>query len=327
MGTLYVLEQGAMIHKHHERLLVRREKATLFEVPLVHVDQVVLFGGVHLTAAAANLLLDRDMPVAMCALSGRLRGFLQPAYDRWVDVRCEQVRRSDDPGFRGRLAREIVATKIRNARTYLRRLHRDGRADAAATADRMADDLAECLRSDDEDSLRGIEGAAAARYFRVLRSGFVDLKIGRRVRSSPDPGGALLNLSYGLLAVDVLRAIQLSGLDPFVGFYHRPRVGRPNLVLDLMEEWRPVLADPTTLAAIRRNVVSTADFERVPGLGARLTNKALKRFLGEYHRRCETTLAVAGRSRTYREWIDLQARKLALSLRRGGPPYKGFTIQ
>lgn len=327
MGTLYVLEQGATIHKHSERLVVRRDRTKILEVPLVHVEQVVLFGGVHLTTAAANLLLDRDLPVAMCALSGRLRGFLQPAYDRWVDTRCEQVRKSDDATFRAGLAQEIVATKIRNARSYLRRLHRDGRADASGAADQMGRDLAACRTSTDENQLRGIEGAAAARYFRVLRTGFAELSMGRRGRGSVDPAGALLNLSYGLLAVDVLRAVQLCGLDPFVGFYHRPRIGRPNLVLDLMEEWRPALADPTALAAARRHVVSAKDFEATIGAGVRLTNKAMRRFLGEYHRHCETIVTVDGRSRTYREWIDYQARLLALSLRKGGTPYRGFLVQ
>jgi CRISP-associated protein Cas1 len=122
----------------------------------------------------------------------------------------------------------------------------------------------------------------------------------------------------------VLRAVQLAGLDPFVGFYHRPTAGRPNLVLDLMEEWRPVLADSTALGAARRRVVSASDFEATPDRGLRLTNKALRRFLAEYHRRCETVATIDGHSRSYREWVDRQARALAMSLRPDGPPYRGF---
>jgi CRISPR-associated protein Cas1 len=324
MGTLYVLEQGAMVHRHRERLVVRREAIELVEVPLVQLEQVVLFGGTHLTTAAANVLLERDLPVAMCALSGRLRGFLQPAYDHWVSTRCDQVRRSDDPGFRVGMAHEIVAAKIRNCRAFLRRLHRDGRADAQSAADALTRDLQACASAASEDGLRGVEGAAAARYFSVLRAAFGDLTLGRRGRGATAPGGALLNLAYGLLSVDVLRAVQLAGLDPFVGFYHRPNAGRPNLVLDLMEEWRPVLADSTALGSARRRVVTATDFESMPDGTVRLTNKALRRFLSEYHRRCETVATIDGKARSYREWIDNQARALALSLRPGGQPYRGF---
>lgn len=255
MGSLYVLEQGAMVHKHRERLVVRLHNVRLAEIPLVHVDQVVLFGGTHLTSSAASLLLDRDVPVAMCALNGRLRGFLHPAYDRWVPTRSEQVRRSDDPEFCLTLAREIVATKIRNCRSYLRRIERDDRAPGADAADSLGRDLKACAAAGDINTLRGVEGAAAARYFRVVRAAFSTMELGRRGRRAPDPAGALINLAYGLLTVDVLRAVQLAGLDPFVGFYHRPRTGRPNLVLDLMEEWRPVLADSTALGSARRHVV------------------------------------------------------------------------
>lgn len=315
-----------MVHKHRNRLVVRLQDARLAEIPLIHIDQVVLFGGTHLTTSAASLLLDRDVPVAMCSLSGRLRGFLQPAYDRWVPTRCEQVRRSDDPEFCLILAKELVATKIRNSRSYLRRLHRDGRAEAAGAADSLGDDLGACESASDINVLRGIEGAAAARYFRVLRTAFAEMEMGRRGRHSPDPAGALINLAYGLLGVDVLRAVQLAGLDPFVGFYHRPRTARANLVLDLMEEWRPVLADATALGAVRRDVVSVDDFEPTPAGWQRLTNKALRRVLAEYHRRCETVVTIDGHSRSYREWLDGQALKLAQSLSKGGRPYKGFVV-
>lgn len=326
MGKLYVLEQGAMVHRDHERLVVRKEGARLTEVPLVHVDQVVLFGGTHLTTSAANLLLDRDVPVAMCSLSGRLRGFLYPAYDRWAPIRRDQVLRSDDSAFCLEFARQLVSAKLRNARSFLRRLHRDGRADASAAADAFKPALDQVSSVADVAILRGIEGAAAARYFRVLRQGFAEMELGPRGRRATDPAGALLNLAYGMLRIDVLRAVQLAGLDPFVGFYHRPTIGRANLALDLMEEWRPVIADSTALACARRKVVTPADFETSPGGWLRLSNKALRRFLAEYHRRCETVVALNGRSKSYRQWIDFQAESLAHALARNGRPFRGFVV-
>jgi CRISPR-associated protein Cas1 len=326
MGSLYVLEQGAVVHRHHERLVVRSQQARLTEIPLVHVDQVVLFGGTHLTTSAAGLLLDRDVPVAMCSVGGRLRGFLQPAYDQWVAARYEQVRRSDEPEFCLEVARAVVAAKLRNSRSYLRRLDREGRADASGAADTIGSDLVACAAAPTVDVLRGVEGAGAARYFRVLRAAFREVELGPRGWRAPDPAGALLNLSYGLLRVDVLRAVQLAGLDPFVGFYHRPRIGRVNLVLDLMEEWRPVLADAIALSAIRRRVIGAADFEPTEGGWLHLNNKALRKYLAEYHRRCETEVTIDGRSRSYREWLDAQARLFARSLRSGAEPYRGFVV-
>ncbi len=326
MGTLYVLEQGAMVHKHRERLVVKLQQARLTEIPLIHVDQVVLFGGTHLTTSAAGLLLDRGVPVAMCTLSGRLKGFLQPSYDRWVGARGAQVRRGDDAQFCLKFAREVVTAKIRNARSYLRRINREGRADAAGAADALTSDLAAASEALTVDVLRGVEGAAAARYFRVLRAVFSDLEMGKRGRRAQDPAGALLNLAYGLLRVDVLRAVQLAGLDPYMGFYHRPHAGRANLVLDLMEEWRTAIADATALAAARRRVVGPKDFEMTAGGWTRLTQGALRRFLSEYHRRCDTVITMDGHGRSYREWVDVQAAELAEALRAGGRPYRGFVV-
>ena len=135
-----------------------------------------------------------------------------------------------------------------------------------------------------------------------------------------------MNLAYGLLSVDVLRAVQLAGLDPFIGLYHRPASGRAHLVLDLMEEWRPVLADPTAVACVRRRGVGDDDFVRDAAGTVSLTNKALRRFVGEYHRRSETVVTIEGSSRPYREWVDRQAEGLARSFQPGGRPYSGFVV-
>lgn len=326
MGTLYVLEQGATVHKRRERLVVRKERQVLTEISLVHLDQVVLFGGVHLTTPVADLLLDRDLPVAMCTRSGRLRGFLQPGYDRWVPTRRAQVRASDDPLQCVAVARACVEAKLRNQRTYLRRLASDGRADAGDAADALGAAIHEVASTVAIDRLRGLEGAAAARYFRPVLEALGELGPGVRRRAATSPGDALLNLVYGLLSVDVLRAVQLAGLDPFVGLYHRPSVGRANLVLDLMEEWRPVLGEPTAVACVNRSVLGPKDFVTGANGEVTLTNKAMRRVVAEYHRRSETVVTIDGASRPYREWVDRQAARLARSLSAGGAPYAGFVV-
>jgi len=175
--------------------------------------------------------------------------------------------------------------------------------------------------------LLGLEGAATRAYYGALRrlvAGRMDFPRRTR-RPATDPVSALLNLAAGLLRSQVLTALQIVGLDPYVGFYHVPKYGRPALALDLMEEFRPVLADTVAVAAINRDIIHTDEFER-DELGLVLTEEALQKFVALFDRRMrgEATHPVLERSVTYRQTVELQARMLAKAVMGELPGYVGF---
>lgn len=245
-----------------------------------------------------------------------------------VELRRLQYRTAEDPVAALGLARSFVATKIRNTRTFLRR-----------NAEDVPDPTVEALRGLAEDaegataaaSLLGIEGTAARLYFesfpRLLKrtdeQGALTFDFeGRNRRPPRDPVNALLSLAYALLAKDLSIVLQAVGFDPFLGFYHRPRYGRPALTLDLMEEFRPLVADSVVLNAINTGVVQRSD---VVGRGGFAGGRAGS-FLRAYERRMDelVTHPVFGYRVSYRRVLEVQARLLGRFLAGEIPEHPGF---
>jgi CRISPR-associated protein Cas1 len=171
------------------------------------------------------------------------------------------------------------------------------------------------------ESLLGVEGAAARTYFGAFGAMIKHTLAekfeldGRNRRPPRDPVNALLSFAYALLAKDVALAVTASGLDPLLGFYHQPRFGRPALALDLMEEFRPIIADSVVIGALNTAVVSERDFMRVPGACA-LTVDGRKKFILAYERRMDhlVTHPVFGYRISYRRVLEVQARLLGRRL-------------
>jgi CRISPR-associated protein Cas1 len=235
---------------------------------------------------------------------------------RNVELRLAQYRAASDPEACLGIARGLVASKIRNSRTLLRR--NLGEADPVVFS--QLDQLARKAESAAAlDTLLGIEGSAARVYFgafsgmlkgnEALHSTF-DLD-GRNRRPPKDPINALLSFAYALLTKDFAVTLSTVGLEPLLGFYHQPRFGRPALALDLMEEFRPLIADSVVIGAVNNGVFTDSDFVRGPGSVA-LKPDARKRFLLAYERRMDqlVTHPVFGYRISYRRVLEVQARLL-----------------
>ncbi len=322
LRPLYVTGNGLFIGKTGEVLRIRNRDKTVQEVRVNEISQVNVFGNNQLTAAAIQGLCWAEKPVAHFSYGGWFYGFTQGLGLKNVFLRRDQFARAADPAFCVSVAREIVATKIRNHRVMLQRNH----IEPPAITLRQLKHLAEgASRADDLPVLLGIEGLAARLYFEAF-TGMIkttpsddsarerfDFNFTARNRRPPsDPVNALLSFAYSLLAKDLTIVCTSIGFDPFIGFYHQPRFGRPALALDLMEGFRPLVADSVVLNAINTRMVTTSDFVRV-GPAVSLSASGRKAFLRAYEQRMDTlvTHPLFGYRVNYRRVLEIQARLLA----------------
>lgn len=329
MSVVYITQQGAVLSKEGERLIVTHEGNTLLDQPLLHVSQVVLFGNVTVTAPAASLLLKQQVEVVFLSCRGRYKGRLQPEWSQTVDLRKRQYLLAEDPLFRLTLARAVVRGKVRNAIQFCLR-QRQRPAGAETSIEKLKRTERQAETAQDLDSLRGYEGIAAALYFSVYRQFLKeDLGFARRVKRPPtDPVNVLLSLGYTLLFNNVYAMVNLVGFDPYQGFYHTEHFGHPALVSDLMEEFRALIVDSVVLWVMNKQLLTWADFEdRGEGLGLR--PEGLKRFLKHYEDRVQTRIFHPGANGrvTYLQAIEQQVRLLARVLRQEAPAYRSFVVE
>jgi CRISPR-associated endonuclease Cas1/CRISPR-associated protein Cas4 len=317
---LYVQEAGARVTKTGEVLVVEAE-AGKTEVALGDVSELVLLGPVSLTTPALGALLREDIPVTWASSGGWVLGHTVSTGHKNVSIRIAQSRAAFDERRCLSLARGLVAAKIRNSRVFLRRNFKAGseaERDAALEAlARLADRAA---HAPGMAELLGLEGEAAARYFRLFATmlgeaarEFPAFSFDKRTRRPPaDPVNAMLSLAYAMLTRTWLAVLSAVGFDPYLGFYHQPRFGRPALALDMMEPFRSILADSTVIQAINNGEVK-ADGFFAAGPAVNLKPHARRAFIATYERRLdqEVTHPVFGYRVSMRRLLEVQARLLA----------------
>jgi CRISPR-associated protein Cas1 len=343
-AVLYLQEPGSHVGKRSEHLIVRKDGQELQRVPLHAVRQVVVLNNVQISTQALETLASNGIPVAFVTGYGRFIATFAPALAKNVSLREAQFRRFADPAEALLLTRAVVRAKLTNQRALLMRCLRSRPDDDSEEASRGSDepaarDLAELLtrleRATAIDSLLGLEGQGAALYFgefnRFLKAhppgrGF-DFQ-SRNRRPPRDPVNALLSLAYAMLVKDCFSALCIVGFDPYRGFFHTGRHGRPSLALDLMEEFRAVIADSVVLTLINNRVVAPEDFLTWRE-ACQLTEEGRKKFFAAYEQRRATVVShpVYGYKMTYSRMLEVQARMLAAYVRGDIPRYTGFTVR
>lgn len=333
LRPLYVTGHGLFVGKSGEVLQVRDKKRLVQEARLHELSQVNLFGSVSMSAAAVQGLCWSEKPVAHFSSGGWFYGLTTGLGLKNVFLRREQFRRAEDPAFCLLVARDIVVTKIKNQRTLLQRNHVDPPAVALNQLKRLAQHAAD---AGEIETLLGIEGSAARTYFEHF-GGMV--KVGDEAKPTPmnfdfngrnrrpprDPINALLSFTYALLTRDLTIICHSVGFDPFVGFYHQPRFGRPALALDLMEGFRPLVADSALLSAVNTGMVGPDDFIQA-GQSVALTAAGRKGIIRAYEQRMDTlvTHPLFGYRVNYRRILEIQARLLARFITGELSRYPGF---
>jgi CRISPR-associated protein Cas1 len=313
---LYVQEQGARIGLSGDCLIATGRTTGRVEARLSNTSQVCVYGQVQISTQALRELLVRGIPLSFFSSGGWYYGRATGVDSKNVELRIAQHRGAADPALCLRLAQGFVTSKIKNSRTLLRRNHEQANPVVLSELDQLAYKSA---RAESLPTLLGLEGAAARVYFGAFegmlkgdaaRAGTFAWE-GRNRRPPKDPINALLSFAYALLARDLSVTLAAVGLDPLLGFYHQPRFGRAALALDLMEEFRPLIADSMVLGALNTGVVTDEDFLCSAG-GVAIKPPARRRIIQAYERRMDqlVTHPVFGYRVSYRRVLEVQSRLL-----------------
>ena len=312
MPTLYVTEQGARIEREYRRLLVVKGDEALLALPLARIDHLVLVGRVGMTTPAMHALLDADVGVSLLNRWGRLRGRLVPPTGKNIPLRQCQYARALDNKFCLAVSRSVVEGKLRNYRALAQRWARRRTGIGHEAVTEIGAALEQLVTASDLAVLRGIEGRGSRAYFRLWwRLLPVTLSHSCRSRRPPrDPANALMSLGYSLLAQNMMTACEVVGLDPYDGFFHADKYGRPALALDLMEEFRGVIVDSVVINLLNRRRLDADDFRPGPEGGIYLKERGLRVFFDAYGKRLNRQVVhpLAGRRLSYQKCFEVQAR-------------------
>lgn len=328
--TLVVQNARASLHLRGGELVVQLEGERVAHRPIEQVRAIYLYGAIQVSAQTLVALMEREVSVAYFSPAGRFLGMAHGLPASGVDARRGQYRLFEQGSIRTDLVREVVRAKIHNQRVMLMRngqMPTQVIEEMGALRDRTTE-------APDMDVIRGLEGAAAALYFQhfdsMLKgelSGRFEWK-GRNRRPPRDPLNALLSLGYSVLTKELAGICFAVGLDPYLGFFHQPRYGRPALALDLMEEFRPLVADSVALSLINRQELDEDDFMHTTR-GVFLKDEGRKAFWRAWARRMESevTHPQFGYRMSYRRMMDVQARQLWRFCRGETQAYHGFTTR
>lgn len=340
--ALYLNTQGLRVGRTKGILQIKEKEKLVEEVRISDLTHVALFGNIQLSTQAVQALCESEVPVTYFSMGGWFYGITRGHGLKNVFSRVAQFQAAADPARCQAVARRFVSGKIRNQRTFLLRNHEDPPRDAGLRLRELAH---RALAAEGLEALLGIEGSAAALYFSHF-AGLIKLDDalpaeggtapdakwrpgfsfeGRNRRPPRDPVNALLSLAYSLLTKDCTLAAAAVGLDPYIGFYHQPRFGRPAIALDIMEEFRPLIADSAVITAINNRMVGASDFVTA-GHAVNLTQTGRKAFFQAYERRINALIThpVFDYKVTYRRAIELQFRLLARWLGGEVPEYIPF---
>lgn len=295
LNTLFVTTQGAYLAKEGETVVVRVEREARLRLPIHTLGGIVCFGNITCSPFLMGFCAERDVAISFLSEQGRFLARVQGPVSGNVLLRREQYRRADDMDVSAQMAKFVLTGKLANCRTVLQRGLRDHSSKLNAAAVSQASNK---IRSSLEqlqfdlplNVLRGIEGEAAHTYFSVFDQLIISRKenfiFRNRNRRPPlDRVNCLLSFLYTLVLHDVRSALESVGLDPAVGFLHRDRPGRPGLALDMMEEFRPFLADRLTLSLINLNQIQINGFTEMESGAVLMDDETRKTVLVAYQKR------------------------------------------
>ena len=295
LNTLYVTTQGAYLHKEGETVVVKIERENRLRLPVHTLGSIVCFGQVTCSPFLLGHCAQNDVAISFMTEYGKFLARVQGAASGNVLLRREQYRRADCETASAKLARQFVVGKVANSRVCIHRALRDHSDKTAATSMEQTCRLfsnytKRLLHEENMESIRGIEGRCARDYFDQFNHLIVACKsdfifTGRNRRPPLDRVNCLLSFIYTLLYHDACSALETVGLDPAVGYLHRDRPGRYGLALDLMEEFRSMLADRLVLSLINRGQVKRNGFTVTESGAVKMDENTRKTVLVAYQKR------------------------------------------
>ena len=334
LSTAYVRNHRARVQHRRGALIVTSPQGSQ-RIPLEAVDALIVLGGAQLTTQALDACVRRGVRVAALGMSGALRFAVSGPTNGNVHLRIALFRAAMDDAHALALAKATVAAKLQNSRTVVRRWSRDAKdpevgEQLATRSEAIRARIARLPVVDTSDQVRGIEGDAARIYFRALAKAVASCELGfsARTRRPPrDPVNALLGFCYGLLVTECVGALESVGLDYQMGFFHRPRSGRPSLALDLAEELR-ALTDRFVVSFVRRRQIGTDGFVHMPGGAVYLSDEGRTTLIKAWEEHKEVEIQHQLLRRPVGRWAlpSVQATLLARHLRGDLPNYAPFVL-
>jgi len=295
LNTLYVSSQGTYLHIEGETIVIEKNKEKIWQLPIHNLQSIVCFGNVLCSPYLLGLCAKKEVSVSFLTEHGRFLASVKGPTKGNVLLRRQQYRIADDKNQCCAIASNILSGKLANCRIVLNRAIRDHNDQIDVERIRRVSNsinriIEEIPKLNDLETLRGLEGEAASEYFSVFNDLILNQKedfiFNERNRRPPlDAVNALLSFIYTILAHDIRSAIETVGLDPAVGFLHRDRPGRPGLALDIMEEFRPIIADRLVLSLINRRQVNAVGFKKASNGAVMMTDETRKTILTEYQNR------------------------------------------
>ncbi|MDE0525826.1 MAG: CRISPR-associated endonuclease Cas1 [Thaumarchaeota archaeon] len=310
---VYVQDQGARVSKSGDCIHVKTADETR-KIRLIDVSELTVFGNVQITTQTIRELCGRDIPVCYMTYGGWFVGMTRGLASKNVGLRIGQHQAYSKISSRMAIAREIVSGKIKNSITMLRRNHGSPPARKIAEMEGFAQ---RALAARQYDALLGIEGMAARLYFSefsgMLKSDSAAFDFeGRNRRPPKDPVNAMLSFLYAMLTRQATVTASKVGLDPYLGYLHMPKHGKPALALDLIEEFRPLVADSTCLTLVNTGEISESDVVQ-SDFGVALTAEGRRTVIRAYERRMDASVMhpLLGYGASYRRILETQARLLS----------------
>ncbi|MBF0121388.1 MAG: CRISPR-associated endonuclease Cas1 [Desulfobacterales bacterium] len=338
MSILYVADQGVYLKKDGNRILVEKGRTTIQWVHAFKVEQIVLMGNIFISPGTIAFLLQEGIDTVFMSIYGKYRGRLISAFGKNIELRRAQFKKFEDEKIKLETAKKYIQGKITNCRILLRRYNQEMNDPEVTSALHQLRILVNQISDVASiDSLMGIEGKSAAVYFgcfgKLLKVDDIQFN-GRNRRPPKDPVNVLLSLGYSLLANTIQTQVNVVGLDPYLGCLHSVEYGRASLILDLMEEFRPVLIDSIVLKVINKKIIRATDFYRpedkepaafdfveegrsVKDYPILLTHVGMKKFIMQYESRLEEKVYYALKEQTlsYRAICLEKVRMLARYLK------------
>jgi CRISP-associated protein Cas1 len=324
VGTVYILEQDAYISKDGGVLRVskRAGREVLMEKPLVHITDIVVLGQAVITPSLIYACVEQGTSIHYVTRGGSYFAHIAPIENKNVPIRIKQYEAHSSPEWKHKLARRFVEGKLQNSMVFARR----GGA-SVIELENLVKDIETCQNT---DSLRGLEGNAAKIYFALLKDKFPEsfAPDSRSKRPPRDPANSVLSLAYTFLAKECQTAARIAGLDPYIGYLHEVKYGRPALALDLMEEFRSILADSVTLTLFNKQMLIAEHFEEEKGYPT-LTDEGFKQFFRAWEERLnqQVTHPYLKQKLDYRQIMVAQARILGKHLMGELSEYLPFTVR
>ncbi len=324
---VYVQEQGTYVSKSGECVHVKTKEKVIKKIRLIDISEITVFGNVQVTTQAIRELCKRNIPICYMTYGGWFTGMTTGLSHKNVELRINQHKKYGEKSAMMTIAREIVFGKIKNCATMLRRNHKSPPKDKI----KQLDEFAERVRTIRQyDVLLGIEGMAARTYFSefngMIKSVSMDFNFtGRNRRPPRDPVNAILSFLYAMLTRQATTTVNRVGFDPYLGFLHMPKYGKPALALDLIEEFRPIVADSVCITLINNGEITEADVIKT-NFGTSLTSNGRRTVITAYERRMDSTIThpLLGYVASYRRIMETQARLLSRHVLGEIPVYPAF---